>query len=146
VLPFGLTPADLFKPHPSRPWNLLIAQTFYRLGIIEAWGRGTLKMAALMEQAGLPPPEYEIVAGEVLVRFRNGGQGAPAEPAKHTLLQEKILAALGKHGPCSVTELLGHLRPPVPRRTVLTSLKLLRDSGFVFTTGASRSLRWNLKK
>src|SRR5207245_928979 len=101
-------------------WNLLIAQTFYRRGIIEAWGRGTLKMVSLMDQAGLSPPEYEIVAGEVLVRFRNGGTVAPAEPAKHTLLQERILAALLRHGSCSLTELLGYLRPPVPRRTVLT--------------------------
>ena len=28
-LHFGLTPEQLFKPHESRPWNPLIAQTFY---------------------------------------------------------------------------------------------------------------------
>ena len=45
TLHFGLTPAALFGPHESRPWNLLIARTFYRRGIIEEWGLGTLKMA-----------------------------------------------------------------------------------------------------
>lgn len=52
VLPFDLTPADLARPHRSRPWNPLIAQVFYRRGIIEIWGRGTLKMAELTT---LPP-------------------------------------------------------------------------------------------
>ncbi len=39
-LHFGLTPDDLFWPHGSRPWNPLIARTFYRRGISEEWGGG----------------------------------------------------------------------------------------------------------
>ena len=38
-LHFGLRPEKLFTPHESRPWNPLIARTFYRRGIIEEWGR-----------------------------------------------------------------------------------------------------------
>ena len=53
-LHFGLTPEKLFAPHESRPWNPLIARTFYRRGIIEEWGSGTLKMATLTGAAGLP--------------------------------------------------------------------------------------------
>lgn len=45
---------------------------FYRRGIIEAWGRGTIRMRELLEAAGLPAPEFECDAGEVLVRFRPG--------------------------------------------------------------------------
>jgi ATP-dependent DNA helicase RecG len=63
VLPFGLTPVDLTKPHASRPWNPLIAQCFYRRGIIDAWGRGTIKMAELTERAGLATPEFEVAGG-----------------------------------------------------------------------------------
>ena len=58
-LHFGLTPEKLFAPHESRPWNPLIARTFYRRGIIEEWGSGTLKMATLTGAAGLPMPEIE---------------------------------------------------------------------------------------
>ena len=71
-LPFGLTPEMLAKPHASRPWNPLIAQTFYRRGIIEIWGRGTNKIIELTEQAGLPTPEFESYTGEFLIRFRPG--------------------------------------------------------------------------
>ena len=55
-LHFGLTPEKLFAPHESRPWNPLIARTFYRRGIIEEWGSGTLKMAELARQRRAPGP------------------------------------------------------------------------------------------
>ncbi|MHB8828319.1 MAG: ATP-binding protein [Syntrophales bacterium] len=42
--PFGLTPEMPAKLHTSRPWNPLIAQTLYRRGIIEIWGRGTARV------------------------------------------------------------------------------------------------------
>ena len=43
---------------------------FSRRGIIEAWGRGTIKMAELAASAGLPRPEIEDAGGCVTVRFR----------------------------------------------------------------------------
>ncbi len=71
-LHFGLTPEKLFHPHESRPWNPLIARTFYRRGIIEEWGSGTLKMADLASRARLPVPEIADDGGAVSVRFRHG--------------------------------------------------------------------------
>jgi ATP-dependent DNA helicase RecG len=146
VLHFGLTPADLLRPHPSRPWNLLIAHTFYRRGIIEQWGRGTLKMASLMEQAGLPLPEYEVVAGEVLVRFRQPSKVADVGDERNlTPVQQRILAALREHGPSSISRLVSLLDPPVVKRTVQKNLVRLRELGMVGTTGAGRSLHWQTR-
>ncbi len=71
-LPFDLTADDLLHPHASRPWNPLIAQAFYRRGVVEAWGRGTLKIQELAAQAGLPAPEFRCNGGEVVVCFRPG--------------------------------------------------------------------------
>ncbi|MHB9038897.1 MAG: ATP-binding protein [Armatimonadota bacterium] len=53
----------------THPWNPLIAQTFYRRGIIETWGRGTIKIRELAASAGLAPPEFHCRTGEVVVRF-----------------------------------------------------------------------------
>jgi hypothetical protein len=69
-LPFGLTPEQLKKPHSSRPWNPLMANVFYRRGIIETWGRGTLKIMDLLDKAGLPAPEFFNQAGSFVVVFR----------------------------------------------------------------------------
>ena len=72
-LHFGLRVEDLYRAHESLPWNPLIAHVFYRRGIIEAWGRGTLKMVELMQHAGKPRPDIEAVRGAVTVRFLRGG-------------------------------------------------------------------------
>ena len=82
ALHFGLTPDKLFAPHESIPWNPLIADVFYRRGIIERWGRGTLKMAEETIAAGLPQPEIEDAGGCVTVRFRgNMTYARPHYPA-----------------------------------------------------------------
>ena len=58
----------LFRPHESKSWNPLIASAFYRRGHIETWGRGTLKIARLMQEAGLQPgasiPELALQLGK----------------------------------------------------------------------------------
>ena len=91
-LPFDLSPEDLLRPHASRPWNPLIAQVFYRRGLIEAWGRGTLKMREQMQAAGLPAPQFEAGAGEVVVRFR------PARGRSHAAPMAPVfLGAIGRH-------------------------------------------------
>lgn len=68
-LHFGLTPEKLLQPHESRPWNPLIATIFYRRGYIEAWGRGTIKIAELLRTAGLQPSTITSAAESVAVTF-----------------------------------------------------------------------------
>jgi ATP-dependent DNA helicase RecG len=76
-LHFGLTPEMLFLPHESRPWNPLIANVFYRRGHIESWGRGTLKIMRLMEDAGFERPTLKEQAGFVTLTFVLPGSVAP---------------------------------------------------------------------
>ena len=95
ALHFGLTAEALFAPHEALPWNPLIAGVFFRRGIIEAWGRGTLKMAELAQVAGLPRPEIEDTGGCVTVRFRRTTYVPPQRVAKNlTERQQRILAHL----------------------------------------------------
>ncbi len=70
TLHFGLMPDPLFAPHESISWNPLVADVFYRRGIIDRGGRGTLKMAEAATAAGLPQPEIKDAGGCVTVRFR----------------------------------------------------------------------------
>lgn len=52
TLPYGLTTADLTKEHLSRPRNPLVAEIFFRRGLVERWGRGTEKIVELCLSAG----------------------------------------------------------------------------------------------
>lgn len=57
--------------HRSRPYNPLIANTFFRAGFIEAWGRGIEKIKDSCKEAGNPMPEYTIKREEIMVMFKN---------------------------------------------------------------------------
>ena len=65
----GLTPADLQQPHSSRRRNPTLAMAMFRGGLVETWGRGTLKMIAECRAWGLPDPLFEDKQGGFWVTF-----------------------------------------------------------------------------
>lgn len=65
LLPFGLTVEDLHRGI-SKLRNRVIGRVFHELGLIEQWGSGVQRMAAVCREAGLPRPVFE----EIAVRFR----------------------------------------------------------------------------
>lgn len=145
-LPSGMTLDDLKRPHASRPWNPLIAQTFYRRGIIESWGRGTLKMAELTELAGLVPPEFEATGTDLLVRFRPIRYVAPTRVNRDlSALQQEILKILADRGPLSLSDIRFRLSKKTARRTVQDNLRALRVLDLVESTGRGAGARWGLK-
>lgn len=76
-LPPGITPEALTQEHVSRPRNPLIAEVFYRAGLIEKWGRGTNRVVAHCLAAKIPAPEFREIAGAVEVTFRVPVTGTP---------------------------------------------------------------------
>lgn len=145
ALHFGLTPERLFSPHESLPWNPLIAGVFYRRGIIEAWGRGTVKMAELAASAGLPRPEIEDVGGCVTVRFRPTGY-VPPERVGHSLTdrQRAILAVLhDSDGGLALRDIFSQLGDLATERQIRDDLSVLRTIGLAIPSGHGRGARWN---
>ena len=71
-LPKDLTFEDLKRKHSSRPHNPILASAFFKGGLIEAWGRGTIKIINECKNAGLPEPLIENVSGGISVTlFKN---------------------------------------------------------------------------
>lgn len=68
-MPNDIKIADLKKSHPSRPRNELLADVFFKAGLIEAWGRGTIKITNECKKAGLPEPEFKEEFGGFSVYF-----------------------------------------------------------------------------
>jgi ATP-dependent DNA helicase RecG len=66
-LPEGLTIEDLKRKHSSRPHNPILASAFFKGGLIEAWGRGTIKIINECKKAGLPEPIIEYSSGGISV-------------------------------------------------------------------------------
>jgi ATP-dependent DNA helicase RecG len=144
-LHFGLTADDLFRPHESLPWNPLLARVFFRSGVNESWGRGTLKMVELMQQAGLPPPEIENRAACVTVRLRPGRYQPPQRVA-HDLspTQRDVLATLeASSDGLALRELRLRLSAEVPEWQVKADLAMLKSLSLVVLHGVGRGARWH---
>ncbi len=158
TLHFGLTPEKLFAPHESIPWNPLIADAFYRRGIIERWGRGTLKMAEVTIAAGLPQPEIEDAGGCVTVRFRHPSAAihivakervavadeSNAQVQKLSEVQRNVLDLLDEaNQPLALREIHARLPGSLSLRQVKRALGRLRDLGLAASTGHGVSARWS---
>lgn len=146
ILHFGLTPEALFLPHESLPWNPLIARVFYRRGVIEAWGRGTLKIAELTARAGLPRPQIVEVAGCVMMRFTPSRYVPPQRIAKDvTERQQRILLCLsGVPGGLALRDIRKSLGEEHAEWEVKNDLAALKQLGLVSLVGRARWARWAL--
>jgi ATP-dependent DNA helicase RecG len=150
-LHFGLTPEALFREHESKPWNPMIARTFYRRGIIETWGRGTLKIARLMRDRGLAPPTVAVREGAVVVTF---ALPAPVKTPEKAETREKtpektrektdaaILRLLREHPELSIAELAESLGK-VPS-TIERAIRKLRESGRLQRIGPDKGGHWQV--
>ena len=146
TLHFGLTPEALYLPHESLPWNPLIARVFYRRGIIEAWGRGTIKMEELTVRAGLPRPEIFEAGTCVTVRFSPTRYVPPKRVAQDvTERQQRVLSILSESETgLALREVHERLGQGITERQVRKDLEALRILGLIQATGHGRGSRWRL--
>ena len=144
LLHFGLTIEDLYRPHPSRLWNPLSAADCYRRGIMETWGRGTIKMTELTEQAGLPRPEFEEMAGTFLVRFRPSRYLPPARVNLNLSEQQQaILQLLSESSDLGLSDIHARLGRGT-LRSVREDVAFLKKVGMLQSRGYGRGARWSL--
>ena len=142
-LHFGLTAEALFKPHESMPWNPLVARVFYLRGIIERWGRGTIKMRELTTGAGLPAPEIEDAGGCVTVRFRPGTYVPRRVEREVTERQWAILTLLAEAGAgLALREIVQQLGKSSSWWQIRDDLSVLRALGLAAVEGRGRGARW----
>lgn len=68
-LPENWTVEKLTQKHPSKPHNPDIANTFFRAGYIESWGRGTIKMINACKDHKIAPPVFSNFPPDFQVVF-----------------------------------------------------------------------------
>lgn len=109
--PSGITPEALTRDHDSVTRNPILAEVFYRVGLIEKWGRGTNRVVAQCRQAGTAPPEFEFDEDHSYFMVR-----LPIHPAALEVVESVTGEATGAVVTPPVT-------PPVRRLLVLLSAK-----------------------
>ncbi|HET9227573.1 MAG TPA: ATP-binding protein [Thermoanaerobaculia bacterium] len=146
TLPFGLTIEDLRREHLSRPRNPLIAEAFFRRGLIERWGRGTQKIVELCTRAGHPEPEFLEQNGTVGVRFVPLGYTAPLRVSSDlTPRQREILQLLAGRGATPLREIRDGLVAPPADRTLQDDLSHLKRLGLIGSGGRGRGAAYWLR-
>ena len=74
-LPYDIPVERLYERHPSRPRNRKLADAFFRAGLIEHWGTGTMRIREACEARGLPGPKFEHTMGCIRVTLYSDRRG-----------------------------------------------------------------------
>ena len=112
-LPPDWTVERLLSKHASAPFNPDVANTFFRGGQIESWGRGIERMVQSCLEAGLPPPVLQLEQAGVWVTFTFAH--APVETRVKALVETPvktpaaILVCLGGNPNMTLTEVAARL-------------------------------------
>ena len=147
TLPFGLRPEDLKRDHASRPRNPLVAEAFYRRGLVERWGRGTQKIVELCVKAGRPEPEFLEQVGAVGVRFPVGGYHPPLRVAQDLTERERvILGVLAGGSAMPLREIMPKLAGVAASATIRDDLYHLKRLGLISSSGHGRGALWRLRR
>ena len=85
TLPPTLTLEKLRGPHPSLPYNPLIAEPMYLTKYIERMGTGIRDMIRRCRKAGLQEPEIRIDGGSwvLTIRRKKADSEARLAPSRH---------------------------------------------------------------
>ncbi|HIX54522.1 MAG TPA: putative DNA binding domain-containing protein, partial [Candidatus Sphingobacterium stercoripullorum] len=136
-----LTIESLKRPHSSRPRNILIADVCFKGGLIDAWGRGTIKIIEACKQAGLPEPEIiERDGGLLVTLFKNS---LTAEQLMKLGLNERQVDALlyfREKGEIITSEYAK--RYNITDRTARRDLKEMIDSQLIYKSGDNKSAKY----
>lgn len=144
ILPFGLKVEDLKRDHPSRPRNPLIADVFFRRGLVERWGRGTQTIVELCVQAGHPEPEFIEQAGSVGVRFLPRSYVAPHRVESDLTTRQREILQILAGNPMALRKIMNELINPPAEATVRDDIYHLKNLGMIRLDGYGRGAKWLL--
>lgn len=157
VFPDDWTVDDLMRSHRSRPYNPLIANTFFRAGFIEAWGRGIEKIKDSCAEAGNPMPEYLVKKEDIMVTFRRLSVSTTQDTtqaatqaatqanrsANENAIPVRILKVIGENPTLSQSQIAAILGEKCD--TIKYHMRKMRLSGVIVREGSSQKGKWVVK-
>ena len=134
VFPANWTAETLMQKHRSLPHNPDIANTFFRAGFIESWGRGIEKICNLCKEYGISEPEYTVHPNDIMMMFK--ANEPVNEPVKLVLAVIADNPNLSKE---KIAEKIG-----MSRATVTRALAKLVEIGAIQRVGSDKSGHWEI--
>ena len=137
ALPKGISPDEYINGRISNLRNPILANIFYRLGIVEIFGTGIRRIKECYFN-NLEKPQFNISDNLIEVIL-------PLTTTQASLSQEQriIYDLLTKYGALSIGEMLKQC--PLKRTKVKEILQELMDANIIERIGAARSTRYKLQ-
>jgi ATP-dependent DNA helicase RecG len=138
-----LTIADLSRPHTSLPRNPLLAEAAYRMGLIENWDTGTLRIIEALREAGLPAPTFENATSGFSISLWYDPL-SEAALVQHGLSARQIQAVrlMQQKGPLTNREYREAFS--LSDESARRDLNSLVETGIVKREGAGRSVKYHI--
>ena len=157
VFPENWTSETLFQKHRSLPHNPDIANTFFRAGFIESWGRGVEKICNLCKNYEIPDPVYIVHPCDIMIMFKakavenRSNAGRLQEDFRKTSerLQKnvpefarKTFDFIKENPKITIAELASKLG--LSERSVLSHIALLKSGGWIERVGGKTYGHWKI--
>ena len=153
-LPEDWTVDTLLSSHSSQPYNPSIANTFFRAGEIEAWGRGIERIIITCKNDGFSTPEFRYDASGVWTIFNfEYPERAIIQDQQKTIQktiqkqlskqQEIILAYLIEHPDATRKELCENI-PDATMGGIIHNLSRLQELGLLKRVGGRKQGYWQI--
>ena len=154
AFPTDWTAETLMHTHRSRPYNPDLAETFYRAGYVEAWGRGIQKICEACEQIGAVQPEYRIQHNDITVRFvaterarishskTPNRQGSDLDVGLDVGLEKKVMELIAHNSRVTMAEMADALS--VNKRSIERIIKRLRENHCIVRRNGKRYGYWEI--
>lgn len=144
-LPDGMTIADLWRQHESRPRNRLLAQAFFFIKYVEQFGTGIQRILDDCHAQKTPEPAFEVHGQTFRAIF------TPGKVAKKTQMdailnnrQKNALNFIQQHGKIQASKyrkIVG-----IGQRQAVKDLNQMVKQKIIIRTGAGRSTTYVLAK
>ena len=148
VFPSDWTTENLMKTHNSRPYNPDLANTFFRAGYIEAWGRGIQKICEECDLMGAKIPEYSILGNDITVKFiavvTSKAFKRTNDVRKEKGMNTRVLEIITAQTDISLSEIADRLG--VSYKTVQRAMADLKKIGVIERVGGRRKGYWRVKE
>lgn len=161
ILPENWTIERFLGKHPSKPFNPLLANAFFRAGYIEAWGRGIEKIGDACRSHDMEPPSYDWNMSGPMLTFRAnpahlaaahvgdqgekvGGKVGEKVGEKLTENQRAIVNRMKEQPGISARELATHVG--ISSRKIEENIAKLKQMGWLQRVGPAKGGYWEILK
>ncbi len=143
-LPENWTISQLKEKHPSKPFNPVIANVFFRAGLIEAWGRGIFKIIHACRVSNSPEPVFKcdfsgFFAELFAQKIKTPGEKLGEKLGENRLGIIKLMQANQQISIAELSRLIG-----ISTTSIERNIKYLKEKEIIKRVGGAKGGHWEV--